>query len=61
MSRDLLLLFRENNLTLTRQRKHLVFRHAPSGKNFVCSKTPSCRIAEQQILSSLKRFLRTVA
>jgi hypothetical protein len=58
MSRTIQRLLRENNFVLFRARKHCVWRHIPSGLNFVTASTPSDRHAEASVRASLKRFLR---
>jgi hypothetical protein len=58
MSRQLRELLASSGLELVRERRHLVFRHIPSNRIFVCSKTPSSHFFERQVRASLRRFLR---
>jgi predicted RNA binding protein YcfA (HicA-like mRNA interferase family) len=61
VSRALLQHLRAHGFQLIRQHKHLVFRHTASGRNFVTSKTPSDRFAENNVRAELRRFLRVNA
>jgi predicted RNA binding protein YcfA (HicA-like mRNA interferase family) len=60
MSRTLLQLLRANGFQLVRQRKHQIFRHSASGRNFVVASSPSDFRADQNVRAELRRFLRSV-
>jgi hypothetical protein len=61
MSRELLQLLRANGFRLVRHRKHQIFRHSASGRNFVVAASPSDFRAELNVRAELRRFLRANA